>query len=284
MSAVATGLDHVGIAGPDLDALAAQWERLGFTLAPYARHAGPAGPDGAVVAYATANRCIMLEDGYVELIAVVDAAAPGNMIGRHLARGPGVHILALGIDDPDANLVRLRAGGLAVPGVALLERPVDAARPDGPRARFARLPLPEAPEGHVMLIRHLTPEAIWRPDLIGHRNAVVALESVTLVADDPAASAARLARLAGHPLRPDPAGGFRLDLPRGQVRILPPAAAPAPPPYGLPWIGALTLRTADGTAALRACLADAGVPFAATPEGVLVLPEHTGGPVLLFTG
>ena len=40
--------------------------------------------------------------------------------------------------DEEANLARLRAAGLDIPGIAYLERPVEAG---GPIARFARLPL-----------------------------------------------------------------------------------------------------------------------------------------------
>ena len=36
----ADSLDHVGIAGRDLDAMAAAFERLGFQLTPLARHSG----------------------------------------------------------------------------------------------------------------------------------------------------------------------------------------------------------------------------------------------------
>ena len=51
------------------------------------------------------------------------------------------------------------------------------------------------------------------PRWMGHRNGAVALESVILASDTPAETAARLSRLAGLPLEPDPAGGFRLALP-----------------------------------------------------------------------
>ena len=74
------------------------------------------------------------------------------------------------MDDEAANLARLRRAGLAIPGVLHLERPVDDADPDGPRARFARLPLPDAPEGRVQLVRHLTPEAIWQERFMSHRT------------------------------------------------------------------------------------------------------------------
>ena len=169
----------------------------------------------------------MLRHGYIELLGIVDAAAPAHGMDRFLARYAGLHILALGIDDEDAALARLRRAGLEIPGVLHLERPVDSADPTGPQARFARLPLPDAPEGRIQLIRHLTPEAIWQDRFMTHPNHATALETMILAVANPAETAARLARLAGKPVTPDPAGGFALNLDRGAVRILDPEALAA---------------------------------------------------------
>ena len=85
----AIDLDHAGVAGHDLDSLAAAYERLGFTLTPRARHSGRRKPDGPVEPFGTANRCIMLRQGYLELIAIVDPNCYGNGLERFLARHPG---------------------------------------------------------------------------------------------------------------------------------------------------------------------------------------------------
>ena len=108
----ATELDHAGVGGPDLAALAASYERLGFTLTPYARHVGKA----------TCNRCIMLRHGYLELIAPADPAIP-DRLHEQLQRYHGLHMLALGIEDPAATLDRLRRAGLDIAGVTPLEVP-----------------------------------------------------------------------------------------------------------------------------------------------------------------
>ncbi len=104
---------------------------------------------------------------------------------------------------------------------------MDEADPAGPQARFERIPLPEAPEGTIQLIKHLTREAIWQPRFTAHANAAVALEEVVLAVPDPAETAARFSRLAGLPVVPDPAGGFALPMERGRVRMLPPEAVGA---------------------------------------------------------
>jgi hypothetical protein len=270
VSGVAEALDHVGIAGADLATLADAFLRLGFTLTPVARHSGRTAPDGPLEKFSTGNRCAMLRQGYLELIAVVDPAAPGIGLA-----GDGLQILALAIDDEAANLDRLRRAGGAIAGVAALERPVDDADPAGPLARFARLPLPDAPEGRLQLIRHLTPEAIWQERFMHHRNHVVALEEVRFASAEPAATAARLSLLAGRPFAPGPEGGFLLTLPHGRLRVLP--GDPGTPPR----MTGIRLRTDDGNAAITALLRDGGIDHDAWPAGLLV---RAGGAELLFAG
>ncbi len=72
----AVALDHIGVVGGDLAALAAQYERLGFSLTPRALTA-----DGRI-----ANRCVMLRQGYLELMALApggSSATVARMLARH---------------------------------------------------------------------------------------------------------------------------------------------------------------------------------------------------------
>ncbi len=163
---------------------------------------------------------------------------------------------------------------------------MDDADPTGPTARFARLPLPDAPEGRIMLIRHLTPEAIWQDRFLHHANRAVALEEVMIATEHPAESAARFSRLAGRPVEPDPAGGFVLPLSKGRVRLLPPdglalvlpgVAAPT-----LPFIAGVALRTDDAHRAIGERVRASGVAHRPLPDGLLIPPEEAGGAALLF--
>lgn len=271
-------LDHAGLAGPDIRALHATYTGLGFTLTPPARQSGRLRADGPVVQWGTANRCAMLRQGYIELLGIVDPAAPANGLDGFLARYAGLHILALGIDDEAAALARLRRAGLDIPGVLHLVRPVDSADPDGPQARFARLPLPDAPEGRIQLIRHLTPEAIWQERFMTHANQAVALETVLLAVKRPAETAARLSRLAGRAVMPDPAGGFVLPLDRGAVRVLDvaglAAVLPGVEPPTLPFMAGIVVRTEDGAATART-LAD----LREVPGGWMAM---AGGAAIVF--
>jgi hypothetical protein len=280
----ADALDHVGVAGRDLAALAAQYERLGFSLTPIARHRGPHCPGGPVERMGSGNRCAMLGEGYLELISVLEPGLFSSGMDTLMDRYEGLHIIALTIEDEAENLARLQAAGFAIPGVAILERPVDDADPTGLQARFARLPLPDAPEGKLQLIRHFTREAIWQPRFMAHANHASALTSVVLAVAEPAETAARFSRLAGRPVVPDPLGGFRLEMPRGSVRILPRIEQlfPGAVPPVLPWIGGFSVRTDDANAAVGTLLEDRGIAYQTVPGGLLVGPTDAGGAFLLF--
>jgi len=275
MTGIATGLDHVGVAVPDLAAAAAEWVALGFTVQPLAPHMADGRPTG------TGNRNIMLREGYIELLATIDAARPSASIARFLAHYTGIHVLTLATDDEAAALARLARAGFAT-AIARSSRPASADAPDGPQAAFARLPLAEA-DPRLQLLRHLTPELVWQERFLAHPNGARALREVIVAADPPAGFAARLARAAGVPVVPDPLGGLALRLPGGQVRILPPEAAarllPGTPIPALPAILGLVVQTDDLTAAGRLLGQAAPGPVIGHASGVTVVftaERHAG--------
>ena len=288
----ATCLDHIGLCTAEPDKLWSSYERLGFTLTPPNRQSGKRRPDLPVEPFGTGNRCAMLKAGYIELLALIEPDLPDNGVKTFLDRYVGMHILALGIEEDEGNLARLRRAGIEIPGISWLERPVDG--PGSAMAKFARLPLPDAPEGRVQLVRHLTPDLMWQPAWMEHANKAERLEECILVSEAPAEAAARLSRLAGLPLVPDPVGGFRLVLPGpwatgaggdgGCVRIIGAEALPALLPGAeaptLPFLAGFVLRTEDGNAAVLKILE--GMPVVEVPGGVMVPPEAAGGAALVF--
>lgn len=269
----ASELDHVGVVGRDVRALAGEFARLGFALTPLARHEGGR----------TGNRNIMLRQGYIELLSVVDGGHSATL-DRFLARYAGIHILAFAIDDPAAAVARLQRAGFVDAAISRTERAIDDANPGGGRARFAMVTTPDIPEGRVHLIHHESRDALWQQRFLQHPNHAVALEEVLIVSADPATTAFRLSLRAGRPLRPDPAGGYRLTLPRGAVRMLSPdafaAMAPDVSPPSLPWIAGAALLTDDATAALRRWLEQQRLPWVEQRGAVSV---KVGGAVVRFT-
>jgi len=204
-------LDHVGHFVPDLGAAAAVLEALGFVLTPYSAQATPEGPTG------TANRCVMLGQGYIELLAPVADTPHARRTREAMARYPGVHILALGTPVAAEEHARLERHGFAPLPTVDLERDVEL-EGETRRARFGvvRVPPETMPEGRVQFVEHRTPEYVWQPRWLEHANGVARLAAAFVVADDPPAVAARYARFAG--LVPRPAGAFvRLPTARGEL-------------------------------------------------------------------
>jgi methylmalonyl-CoA/ethylmalonyl-CoA epimerase len=93
-------LHHIGIVVDDLDAAAANYERIGFGAGE--RFAVPEQGIEAIVYRAG--------PGYMELIRPTDSDGP---IGRYLAkRGGGTHHVAYAVDDLATTLDRLKAAGV----------------------------------------------------------------------------------------------------------------------------------------------------------------------------
>lgn len=262
------GLDHVGVVSRDLTALAAQYERLGFTLTPLARHA-----DGRI-----GNRCVMLPGCYVELLAVVDPNARSATLERFLARYAGIHILAFAIADEQAELARLRRAGIDDASLSRFERAVNDADPTGPLARLVLIHTPDQPEGRINLVRHETPELLWQERFLHHANNVVALDELVIAVANPAETAARISRLVGCVVVPDRREGFVLDLPGPRVRMV--TAVDGPP--CAPCVTATTMRTSDGNAAVSRLLADRNLAHTREAGTLLVDASLAGGVVCRF--
>lgn len=96
-----SGIDHVGIAVPDLDAAIAFYrDTLGLTL-----------ESVEVVADQKVRTAIFpTPAGRIELLESTDPEGP---IAKFIAkRGPGIHHLAVQVDDVAARLVELEAAGV----------------------------------------------------------------------------------------------------------------------------------------------------------------------------
>lgn len=90
-------LDHIGIAVHSLDDASSAFTVLGLR---------PEGADERVEAVDTLVRCFRVGDALIELVAPDGDASPVR--GFLAERGPGLHHIALRVDDLDAELQRLR--------------------------------------------------------------------------------------------------------------------------------------------------------------------------------
>lgn len=263
-------LDHVAHFVPDLGAAARVAESLGFKVTSESAHRAQGAPAG------TSNRCIMLEEGYIEILAPTLETPHARRARDYMARYDGVHLACFGSPAAEAEHRRLAEHGFEPEPLVSLERTLER----GQKVRFKVVYVPPAkmPEGRVQYVEQLTPEAIWTQANLAHANGVTGLKAIYVVADDPAETAARWARFSG--LLPIPEGALvRLDCTRGRVfvgtrgelkRVL--GAAPGAP--GLAGYG-LACRHPEGFAARCSKL---GLEVHRTAAGHAVsLPASLGG-------
>src|SRR5262245_44705243 len=203
-------LDHVAHFVPDLGKAARFAESVGFVVTPESAHRAQGAPAG------TSNRCIMLEEGYIEILAPTLDTPNARRVRSRMALYDGVHLACFGTPEAEAEQRRLTEHGFDPEPLVSLERTLGERR----TVRFKVLYVPAAkmPEGRIQYVQQLTPEVIWDVPSLAHTNGITGLRAVYVVADDPAQVAARWARFAG--LLPRPEGNLvRLDCARGQVFV-----------------------------------------------------------------
>ncbi len=181
--ASARGIDHLVLCVRDLDAAAAVYERLGFTLTPRASHD-----------WGTDNRLVQFGDTFLELLTVaapekiVEPDPDGFQFGAYnrdyLRAREGMSMLALKSDDAAAD-----ARDFADHGIAARRWPFrferSARLPDGGTVTvgftlaFAR----DAgmPEAVAFTCQQSAPEHFWRPAYQRHENGAMGIAEVVLI-------------------------------------------------------------------------------------------------------
>jgi catechol 2,3-dioxygenase-like lactoylglutathione lyase family enzyme len=282
-------LDHVGVAVEDLDAVYETYSKLGFRLTPRSVHSGSHVPGGPVKPLGSANHCAMFQDGYLELLGVVDASLP-NHASPFLEKYQGIHIVAFGLEGAEAARAELASRTLGVQEISMLERDATFG-PDNDqirRARFANIYLDEGvmPEAYFIFIEHLTRDVLWQPHLLDHPNGAVAMQEVVFCVPDAGESAARFAKLLGVPADEKMPGIYALDLPRGRLYIMSEAGmdawAPGVKAPHMPFVAGFGV-TVNDLEKTKALLDANAVPFNSHPyPAIWIEPEQTMGPVVSF--
>jgi hypothetical protein len=289
-------LDHVAHFVPDREAAAAALVRLGFAATPFSEQFHRLQADGPLVPAGTGNRCVMLREGYLEFLTPFMDTPVANQLRESIARCTGVHLVAYGTADAEADHARLAGAGFHPLPPVRLQREADA--PSGTTTvRFVvtRTPPGTMPEGRIQFCGHQTPEGVWQQRWLDHPNRAAGLRRVFLVLQDPAEAATRYARYAGIPsgLVSGPAGTeFVQQTARGALHLMDAAALRARfdpdralvPPV-LPWIAGYELAS-DDLGATRAVLEAGGTPSTLLADGRLrvTLPPELGGFILFSAG
>ncbi len=263
-----TGIDHTLIGVRDLDSARAVWQGLGFTVSPRGRHIG----------WGTANYCIMLEEGYVELLGIVDPSQFTNNLDKVLESREGMFALAFASDDADRLAQELAAAGLHPDGPKDLKRYLEL--PDGdvlPAFKLLHLPPQETPELRAFICQHLTPDLIRRPEWLSHANGARRLVAVTICSDRPADAGFGYLPLFGEESLVAGDGEVDVATPSGTLRFMSPqwlkrryGGAGEIPAVPNPWPAAMTIAVDDLDRA-AGVLARRGVAFH-SGESNLVIP------------
>lgn len=280
------GIDHLVIAAHDLEALAALYRRLGFTVGP--RNIHPWG---------TENHIVQMPGCFLELIGVGAGAAISERAGKaysfggfvrdYLAKGEGLAMLVLESSNAVGDAEDFRKAGIGDFEPFFFER--SGVRADGSAARVAfTLAFAEWPgvtrAGFFTCQQH-EPQNFWNPAVQAHRNGVSGIARVTMVADDPSDMHEFLGAFIRQREMRATSFGIELDTGRGIIEVLSRTAfryrfgvdAPVDPGCG-PQFAAITFRCAAPE------VAAAHLPsLPVRPDKTVVIPaEHATGVVLAF--
>lgn len=173
------GMNHLVLAGRDLDAMCDLYAELGFTLTPRGQHP-----------FGTGNAIIQLHGCYLELLAVT---RPGDVVEHgptsfsfsafnrdYLARHEGFSMLVLDSNDAGADIEAWRAAGLQTYDPFEFSR--SARLPTGWDVTvgfsLAFVSSPAAPWLGHFACQHFMPEYYAQPHFMQHQNTANAVADV----------------------------------------------------------------------------------------------------------
>jgi hypothetical protein len=164
--------DHAVIVCGDLDAAAARWRELGFTLTPRGYHT-----------LGSQNHCIMLARDYLELLHVTAPSPSRQYYWDAQQRGGGCAAMSCKSSDAFATADRLRAAGFQPSDPIEFSRPVRLDDGSEHPATFRVTALDNAPGARYFVCEHRTPELLWRPEWQTHANGAQAIAATYLVVE-----------------------------------------------------------------------------------------------------
>ena len=178
------GINHLVLAGHDLEAMRSHYAGLGFTVTPRGQHP-----------FGTGNSLIQLHGTYLEPLAVtVPQDVPEHRAGHfsfaafnrdYLARHQGFSMLVLDTSDARADIEAWRAAGLQT------YEPFDFSRtakmPDGEEITvgfsLAFVSHPAAPWLGLFACQHYSPQYFEQPRYLQHANSAMLVQDVWIVGE-----------------------------------------------------------------------------------------------------
>src|SRR5215471_3938247 len=281
------GIDHIVHAVGDLDAAADLCRRLGFTVGAENRHP-----------WGTHNRIVQFPGCFLELLAVAEpeklgsepiAALFGTFNRLFLKRQEGLSFLMLESRDAAADAAEFRATGIGVSDALHFER--EGTKPDGSKVKlgfsvaFAR-DIHASEVGFAVSQQHV-PENFWAPAFQQHANTASGIADVVLVAENPSDLHIFLSAFVGERELAATSNGIVAPTPRGDIRVMDPAAfrlhfGITPPDISSgARLAAVRFSVRDRTA-LLASLNRADIPFSPHMGAIVIAPDAALGATLVF--
>jgi hypothetical protein len=281
------GLDHIVHAVRDLEGATELYRRLGFTVGARNRHS-----------WGTHNHIVQLPGFFIELLTVAEPEKLGsdgfsNLFGRFnqsfLSKQEGLSLLLLESGDAAADAVVFQSASIAASEVMKFER--EGERPDGAPVKvafslaFARGA--GAPGIGFAVCQQHFPENFWNPAFQQHPNTASGVAGVVLVAENPTDHHIFLSALTGIRDLHATSSGVSASTPRGDIRVMDPAAfrshfGTEPPDISRGGrLAALQFHVRDRDA-LRAELSGGGIAFSTRMDSTIVPPQAAMGATLVF--
>ena len=191
-------IDHVAHFVPHVDAASSALEQAGFTLTPFSAQSHRLEPGGPLVPAGSGNRCVMLREGYLEFLTPTADTPIANQLRTAIQRYTGVHLIAFGSADAEADHARLEKNGFTPLPTVALQRQIGTEQGEE-TARFSvvRVPPGTMAEGRIQYCQQHTPQWLWQDRWTAHANGARGLTAVIICVDDPQEAAQRYARFTG---------------------------------------------------------------------------------------
>ena len=273
-------IDHLLTYVRDLDAAAATFRRMGFTLSPLSR----------IEAMGISNHLVLMRQGipgfanYIELMSAHDRARLPPPMAKVLSGPEGIKSMVLGTEDAVAAQQAMLKHGFAAAPPVHVKREWKIAPEQSVFPEFDVL-MPVAAPLAFNACRYFNVDLYLRPEWRVHANGAQRMTTVFAVADEPAAVARRYGDLFDASTRQS---GEAVCTTPGQVDLAVMSSETAKRRFGL------TVATAAGAGylgylvevvsldVLRSCLSDGKVPCRDLGGTICVDPGDGFGNLIVF--
>lgn len=214
-------LDHSGHFVADIKTARNALEELGFIVTPYSMQVQPDPVTGLSQPTGTGNICVMLPEGYIEVLNHTADTPIGLEFKSALAGAQGCTCLLLAFMTLPFVTPKRTWRGLTCAPLCISRSEIET-ETDSETATFtvARLAAGAMPEGRVQIVTHHTPHALWQPRWTAHPNKAQSLDAILISAPDPQETAGRFSRFLDRSAQAY-GDGLRIALDRGALEILP---------------------------------------------------------------